>query len=172
MSFHLKQSQTFLIVQAMFAAGFLCLVSPAFAQHAFESPFAGLSGSWSGNGAITMTNGASERIRCRAVYSVSGTGKTVQQNLRCASDSYKLDFISNVVFEGGGISGTWAEATHNVSGSISGHAASGDIHGRLDGPGFSAGVDLSTHGDRQMVTIRPQGSTDVSNVSVTLRKPF
>ena len=76
-----------------------------------EGPFFGLSGSWSGSGTITMSNGAAERIRCRATYAVNGAGRALQQTLRCASDSYRLEISSNVVSEGGALSGSWSEAT-------------------------------------------------------------
>jgi hypothetical protein len=38
------------------------------------------------------------------------------------------------------------------------------------GAGFTAHLDLRTQGDRQSVTIRPQGGTEVSAVSIALRK--
>ena len=38
------------------------------------------------------------------------------------------------------------------------------------GAGFTAHLDLRTQGDRQSVTIRPQGGTDVTAVSIALRK--
>jgi len=62
-----------------------------------------------------MSNGAAERIRCRATYAVNGAGRALQQTLRCASDSYRLDISSNVVSEGGALSGSWSEATRGVS---------------------------------------------------------
>jgi hypothetical protein len=39
-------------------------------------PFAGMAGSWSGGGAITLASGSHERIRCRAVYEAPG-GRTL-----------------------------------------------------------------------------------------------
>jgi hypothetical protein len=47
-----------------------------------EGPFLGLSGHWSGAGTVTMTNGVTERIRCKAAYAVNATGKAVQQTNR------------------------------------------------------------------------------------------
>jgi hypothetical protein len=40
----------------------------------------------------------------------------------------------------------------------------------VDGAGFSAGLDVRFHGDKQSVSIRPSSGTDVANVSITLRK--
>jgi hypothetical protein len=117
-----------------------------------------------------MTNGATERIRCKAAYAVNATGKVVQQSLRCASDSYKVEITSNVVSEGGSLSGSWAEATRGVAGNISGRASGPEIVVNVAGAGFTARLDVRTQGERQSVTIRPQGSTEVAGVSIALRK--
>ena len=117
-----------------------------------------------------MTDGATERICCKAAYAVNATGKAVQQTLRCASDSYRFEISSNVISEGGSLSGSWAEATRGASGNISGRASGAEIVVNVAGPGFTAHLDLRTQGDRQSVTIRPQGGTDVTAVSIALRK--
>lgn len=140
------------------------------AQSIKGGPFTGLSGYWSGAGTITLSNGSRERIRCKATYAVNPTGRALNQNLRCASDSYKLDIMSNVVSDAGAISGTWGEATRNVSGNLSGHATNAEIRASVAGAGFSAHLDVRTQGNKQSVTIIPQGGTDVSGVSITLRK--
>ena len=117
-----------------------------------------------------MTNGGAERIRCKATYVVNATGKAVQQTLRCASDSYRLEISSNVIAEGGSLSGSWTEATRGVSGNISGRASSSEIVANVTGDGFAARLDVRTNGDKQSVTIRPQGGTDIAAVSIGLRK--
>ena len=143
----------------------VCVASPG-----SDGPFLGLSGSWSGAGTITMTNGATERIRCKATYAVNATGKAVQQTLRCASDSYRVEVSSNIISEGTSLSGSWAEATRGVSGSISGRVSGAGIVANVAGAGFTARLDMRTQGERQSVTIRPQAGTDVAAVSVALRK--
>jgi hypothetical protein len=149
----------------------LCVAATqALAQHASDGPFADLSGYWTGGGTITMSNGGSERIRCKAVYAVNNTGKSLNQSLRCASDSYRLEITGNVTFNGGAISGTWGEATRGVSGNISGRASTSEIQARVEGTGFSAGLQVHFHGDKQSVSIRPTGGTDVADVAITLRK--
>ncbi|MGC2224351.1 MAG: hypothetical protein WA624_19375 [Methylocella sp.] len=117
-----------------------------------------------------MTNGATERIRCKASYAVNAAGKALQQSLRCASDSYKLEIRSNVISEGGSLSGSWAEATRGVSGNISGRASDAEISANVAGAGFSARLDVRTHGGKQSVTLKPQGDAGVSAVSISLRK--
>src|SRR5215218_8969462 len=105
----------------------LSATSPALAQ---ASAFNGLEGSWGGTGTITLSNGSTERIRCRATYNVP-IETNMQMNIRCASDSYKFDLTSNVVLKGGGvIAGTWSETSRAVGGSIQGTANSGQISAR------------------------------------------
>ena len=142
------------------------LASPSRAQ---SGPFTGLSGSWAGSGTIGMSNGERERIRCRASYAVGAGGNSLRQSLRCASDSYRFDLGSDVRHAGGGISGTWSEATRGVGGDLSGTARGSDIRARADGPGFAANLLLSTRGDRQSVSIRASGG-DITEVSITLSR--
>jgi hypothetical protein len=143
----------------------LCL--PGSATHAAVSPFAAMAGSWSGGGVIDTTDGGQERLRCRASYDVGRAGDELHLNIRCASDSYNIDLASNVQYRGGEIYGSWSEASHNASGTLSGRAAAGRIEASARGDSFSANLSLTTHGDRQTVSIRPQG-TSIAAVSLAL----
>ncbi|MGH6847391.1 MAG: hypothetical protein ACREC0_08110 [Methylocella sp.] len=155
---------------ALFAFAILLISPQAQAEPAAEGPFLGLSGHWSGAGTVTMANGATERIRCKAAYAVDATGKALRQTLRCASDSYRLDISSNVISEGGSLSGSWAEVARGVSGNITGRASGAEIVANVAAAGFAARLDVRTQGDKQSVTIRPQGGAEVSAVSISLRK--
>ena len=132
-------------------------------------PFAGLAGAWNGSGRIEMQSGTSERIRCRARYSVSQAGDVLVQGLRCASDSYKVDVNSTSQNDRGSLSGTWTELTRNVSGTLSGRASGGSIQVRVTGMGFSAGLTVNTTGNTQSVTIIPEGN-EVRSVAVTMKR--
>ncbi|MGB6327166.1 MAG: hypothetical protein WBG11_15715 [Methylocella sp.] len=167
--FFLKPSANCLTA-ALFASAILLISAGAQAEPGSDGPFLGLSGHWSGAGTVTLTNGATERIRCKAAYAVNPTGKSLQQTLRCASDSYRLEISSNVVSEGGSLSGSWAEATRGVSGNISGRASGAEIVANVAAAGFAARLDVRIQGDKQSVTIRPQGDTEVSAVAISLRK--
>ena len=156
--------------KAVLASGLLLISAQGHADPGSQGPFLGLSGHWSGTGTVTMTNGATERIHCKATYAVNATGKAVQQTLRCASDSYRVEISSNVTSEGGSLSGSWAEATRGVSGNISGHASGAEIVANVAGASFTARLDVRTQGDKQSVTIRPQTGTDVAAVAIALRK--
>src|SRR3982074_1043208 len=104
----------------------LCLPGAA-TPAAASSPFAAMAGSWSGGGVLSTADGGQERLRCRASYDVAGTGAELRLNIRCASDSFNIDLASDVQYRGGEIFGSWSEASHNASGTISGRAAGGRI---------------------------------------------
>jgi len=116
-----------------------------------------------------MTNGAQERLRCRARYNVGGGGNELRLNLRCASESYNFDLGGDVQTDGNAITGSWSEATRNVAGTVSGRVNRDSVQVVARGDSFSASLSLVTQGNRQSVAIRPQG-TEVSTVSITLSK--
>jgi len=147
----------------------LALCTPADHARAAAGPFATMAGSWSGGGMLTMANGTQERLRCRASYSPAGDGNSLHLSLQCASDSYNFSLASDVENRGGTISGSWSEASRNASGTISGQANGDSVSAVARGDSFSAGISLTTQGNRQSVTLTPQG-TDVRSVSVTLAK--
>jgi len=95
------------IKAASLSAALMLSVSLGHAQSA--APFAGFDGSWSGNGTVSLSDGTTERLRCKADYKVNGNGLGLKQNLHCASDSYKFDLSSEVTSNGDRISGNWSE---------------------------------------------------------------
>jgi hypothetical protein len=145
----------------------LCLPSPVWAQG--PTPFANFHGSWTGNGTITLSSGATERIRCRVKYVIENADRNMQQELRCASDSYKFEVSSNIDYSAGSVYGTWAELTRKVNGALTGTASGNQIEARVAGGPFTALVSLTTTGNAQAVTIRPTG-TDVTVVSISLQR--
>jgi hypothetical protein len=154
------------IVLALLGAGlFIPRVNEADAQAA--PPFADLSGKWSGNGSIALTNGTTERLRCDATYVVTVGGENLDQTLRCASDSYNFDLRVNLVDTAGVILGNWNEVSKNVQGGISGHDSKGLIDAMVNGQTFTASVKVATKGTEQSVKIRAQ-SGDLSQVTITL----
>ena len=158
--------------RTVFAVALSLLATHIYGQQGAEAastPFAGLSGSWSGGGTVTLSDGANERIRCRAMYVVGNGGNQLQQNLRCASDSFTFELRSDVNHQAGQISGMWSELTRNVGGNVSGRASSGKIQALVSGPVFAASLALTMQGDRQSVLIRSDGAT-VTQVSITLNR--
>ena len=153
---------------AGFALLIILLLStvPSLAQTARTSPFASLVGSWRGSGAITLSSGAKERIRCQADYRLKSLTAT-RLKLTCASDSYKFELESDVAATDGTLSGTWSERTRGVAGQIFGRISGSRIEIRAEGQTFSALLDMTTRGNRQSVSIRSPGS-EMSGVSITL----
>jgi hypothetical protein len=133
------------------------------------SPLSPLAGTWSGGGVLSTSDGQQERLRCRASYDVDGSGSEVRLNLRCASQSYNFDLTGDATYSAGAISGAWAESTRNASGTISGRASGDHIEAAARGDNFSAGLSLTTRGNRQTISIRPQ-SANVTGVSLALSR--
>src|SRR5438552_8315570 len=164
----MKLSSRFL-GQAIKAAGIgAALMLSVSAGHAQSGPFAGFDGAWSGNGTVTLSDGAIERIRCKADYKVNGTGLGLKQNLHCASDSYKFDLSSDVTSYGDRIAGNWSEASRNIFGNLQGTAGGGQIEVFVEANGFAANLTLKTSGNRQTVQINSKG--EIRGVNITMVK--
>jgi hypothetical protein len=130
-----------------------------------------MAGAWSGDGIVIMADGSHERIRCRATYAVEPLGATLNQGLRCASDSYQFDVTSAVAASAdGGLTGTWSEAVHGVTGDVTGRVlAAGRIDTSVSTLGFAADLSVATQGKHQHVSIRPQGG-DVQSVTIDMQR--
>ena len=140
--------------------------APAFAA----GPFTGFPGEWVGTGDVTMTDGSRDRIKCKASYSTGPSGQALNINVNCASDSYRVNIISNVVAQGSQFSGTWRETTRQVNGDVTGRVpAPGEYQARLSGTGFGLELAATSNGKSQAITINSQG-TDVQSVKISLRK--
>ena len=138
------------------------------ASYAQSGPFSGMAGSWSGGGTVTLDDGSSERIRCRATYAVGAGGTGLNQSLTCASDSYRFILSSNVVAQGSALSGTWSESSRGVSGNLEGRGSNGNFQVVASAPGFTANLSLATHGNRQSVVIRAE--SQFRSASITLSR--
>jgi len=138
------------------------------ASNAQSGPFAGFSGAWTGNGTVALSDGTTERIRCKADYKVDSTGLALKQSLHCASDSYKFDLSSDVTSQGDRISGNWSEASRNVNGFLQGTAGGGRIDVFVQAAGFAANLTLQTNGNRQSVQIDSKG--EIRGVNITMVK--
>jgi hypothetical protein len=156
----------------IFAAATLFVASiSSSASYAQSGPFAGLAGNWSGGGAVTLDDGSSERIRCRATYAVGASGSGLNQSLTCASDSYKFNFSNNVVADGAGtLSGTWTESNRGISGILQGRGSNGNFQLVASAPGFNANITLTTRGNKQSVVIRAESPSPFRGVSISLSR--
>jgi hypothetical protein len=166
----MKLSGSSLFGQAIKSAcvGAALMLSASAGQAQSAGPFAGFDGSWSGNGTVTLSDGATEHIRCKADYKVNGSGLGLKQNLHCASDSYKFDLSSDVTSQGDRISGNWSEASRNIFGYLQGTAGGGQIDVFVEASGFAANLTLRTNGTKQSVQISSKG--EIRGVNITMTK--
>jgi hypothetical protein len=153
-----------LIAAAATLVAALAFNSTSYAQ---SGPFAGMAGVWSGGGTLTLDDGSTERIRCRATYAVSRDGNGLNQSLTCASDSYRFNLSSNVMASGGSLSGTWSESSRGVNGSLEGRGANGNFQVVASAPGFTANISLTTRGNRQSVVIRAESQFRGASISLS-----
>jgi hypothetical protein len=142
-------------------------VASASASYAQSGPFAGMAGNWSGGGTVTLDDGSTERIRCRATYAVGAGGNGLNQTLTCASDSYKFNLSSNVVAQGGALSGTWSESSRNINGNLEGRGSSGNFQVVASAPGFTASIALTTRGNKQSVVIKSESAFRGASISLS-----
>ena len=152
-----------LFAQAIKAAGVgAALMLSVSVGHAQSGPFTGFSGSWSGNGTVALSDGTTERIRCKASYNVNSTGLGLKQTLRCASDSYKFDLSTDVTSQGNRIYGNWSEASRNFFGNLQGTAGGGQIEVFVEASGFAASVTLRTTGNKRRCRSAPRARSGAS----------
>ena len=147
------------------AAVFIAALMVHSESQAQQGPFAHLAGSWHGGGTVSLDDGSTERIRCRAVYAVSGP--TMRMSLTCASEAYKFNLAANVEAEGNTIVGNWSEASRNISGSLRGRGGGGNFQVAASGGGLNADISLRTSGNRQSVVMRSDGELRGANISLS-----
>jgi len=140
------------------AALALVLIAASSAHAQSSGPFEVLAGSWSGSGVVNTSDGSHERVRCLAKYVSEKAGNGVQLDLRCATDSYKVEFTSNIVQSGGSLSGNWFERTRRVGGQISGKAEGDQVSVRASGQTFTALLNVTTQGTRQTFSMESPGA--------------
>ena len=134
-------------------------------SRAQSGPFGPLAGSWSGGGTVMLDDGSTERIRCRAKY--APIGPTMEMSLTCASDAYKFNLGANVRAEGSAITGSWSEASRNISGSLQGRGGGGNYELVASTAGFNANIALKTSGSKQTVTMRADSQFRGANISLS-----
>lgn len=130
-----------------------------------SGPFAPMAGSWSGGGTAILDDGSTERIRCRAKY--APIGPTMELALTCASDAYKFNLAANVRAEGNAITGSWSEASRNISGSLQGRGGGGNFEVVASAASFNANIALRTSGNKQTITIRADSQFRGANISMS-----
>jgi hypothetical protein len=158
--------------RGLLAAGFagVLMAWPLVGAAQVAGPFSRFDGHWRGSGRVSDVNGKTERITCRADYSIPPSGNSVSQSLVCASDSYRFEVQSDVVIERGhSVRGRWEETTRHAQGDLAGRIADDDFEGMVTGSGFTAGISIRMAGDKQAVVITPHGS-DIVKVDIVMAR--
>src|ERR1700723_3097270 len=115
MSRMFPQCCVFQVQRTVLAIGLFLLPVCGLAQQHEGGAFSRFAGDWSGEGTVKTSAGI-ERIRCKAHYDVASAGTSLEQTLRCASDSYKLEVRSKVAATGARFAGKWNEVTRDTIG--------------------------------------------------------
>jgi hypothetical protein len=150
------------------AAAFAALpAAPATAARG-ETPFASISGAWSGTGQVRLDGGRSERMTCRAYYNSRDGGNLLGMAIRCASTSFKIELRSNLHYNGGRVSGTWEERNFNASGQVAGRASDGSMNLAISGA-VDGSMSVNFGASHQTVSINTSG-TGFSGVSMSLSR--
>jgi hypothetical protein len=128
-----------------------------------------MSGVWAGGGTVTLEDGGTDRIRCRATYAVGPSGNGLNLNLICASDSYKFDLRGDVTSDHGALLGNWSESSRGVTGTLEGRGANGNFRVVASAAGFTANISLSTRGNRQSVVINAENGFRGASIAMSRR---
>ena len=136
---------------------------------AAQSPFATLSGNWSGSGNVRFTGGSTEAVKCRAYYSPKDAGTSLGIAILCASPSSKIELRATLKYEGGKVTGSWEERTYNASGAVEGQASSNKINVSINGGGLTGSMAVGVNGASQSVKIKTEG-IGMTGVDISLSR--
>jgi hypothetical protein len=131
-------------------------------------PIRDLSGFWSGNGSIALTNGKTERVKCNVIYRAEGSTQ-IRQTMRCASADYSINSLADLRLKGSQVNGTWEEKTYAAKGDVTGRFGGDSFTLSIQGATFSAAMNLTLSSCKQSLNITPQG-LEVTRVSISLAK--
>ena len=144
------------------------LFSGALSWGAAAEPIAELAGFWSGNGAVTLASGNTERVKCQVFYKADG-GPQLRQTLRCASTDYVINATADLQVRGGQVTGSWEEKTYAAKGEVTGRFSGEAFNLTITGANFSAAMNVTLSSCKQSISITPKG-LDVTKVTIGLAK--
>lgn len=122
-----------ILAAALSAAGAVTSV----AQHAPS-----IGGTWSGGGTVTLKSGNVERVRCRATFSPSGNGASM--NASCANATAKVTQTAELTrVSATRYIGEFHNPEFNISGSIRITISGNSMTASLSGGGGSASMSMN-----------------------------
>ncbi len=130
----------------------LALASPAWAA----GPFASFDGVWRGSGTVTLPEGQTEELTCKAYYNAKDAGAGLSIALTCASPSNKIELRAALVAAGSKVTGTWEERAFNSEGSVTGTVGDQAMDLSVSGT-LQANMKIKLGGASQSVAISTDG---------------
>jgi len=163
--------ETCAVIRRLVVATFTLLVAsisncPSYAQ---SGPFTGMAGNWSGGGTVTLDDGSTEKIRCRATYAVGAGGNGLNQRLLCASDSYKFDLAAMSSPRADRFPAPGAKAAVASAEPFRDAAAAAIFRLSRARPEFNANISLTTRGNKQSVVIRAESQFRGASIALSRR---
>jgi len=149
------------LIAAILPAVFCCWA-------ALADPIADLSGFWSGNGTISLTNGRTERVKCQVYYKIEGSTQ-IRQTMRCASADYTINSLADLQLKGSQVTGSWEEKTYAAKGGVTGQYSGDSFTLSIKGLNFTAAMSVTLSSCKQSVNITPQG-LEITRVAIALAK--
>ncbi len=132
-------------------------------------PMGELAGRWAGLGTVTPAGGPSESFKCVVTYIPDG-GSRLKQNLRCKSDSYRLDAATHLEFNGNRVTGEWQDNIYSLNGTVSGNLTDTGFDVVLSGRFFQARMSVVGSRCEQSVRVTPVRADYIQDVSASLKK--
>jgi hypothetical protein len=145
----------------------LSLAAAALAMPAAAEPtFQPLLGSWGGSGTYRLQDGTSERLKCDAYY--TGSGSQLGIAVRCSGQNNKIEMRSKLSSSGGALSGNWEERTYNASGAVTGKLTAQQLTLAISG-GVAGTMKITYDRAKQNVAIATEG-IPLKSVTVSLSR--
>jgi hypothetical protein len=132
-------------------------------------PMGELAGRWAGQGTVKPTGGATENFKCVVTYIPDGSSR-LKQNLRCKSDSYRLDAATHLEFDGNRITGKWQDNIYSLTGTVNGVLTDNGFEIVLSGQFFTAQMTVAGSRCEQSVRVTPVRADYIREVSASLKK--
>jgi hypothetical protein len=126
-----------------------------------------LNGFWSGTGAVVLSGGNTERVKCQVFYK-TGDGH-IRQTMRCASSDYTINALAELRLKGNQVPGSWEEKTYSAKGDVTGRYSGEAFVLSINGGNFTASMNVTMSNCKQNISITPKG-LDVTRVTINLAK--
>ena len=127
-----------------------------------------LAGRWAGAGTAVYPDGASEALRCVAVYARERVAGEMREMIRCKGANLELKLGGNWAVKNGTIAGTWTEDTYSLSGRLNGFSVPAGFDFKATSTFADASVSVRMSGCRQDIVMT--FSQQVDHLKMALRK--